>query len=262
MHTQEQAKNMVYDLQKAGMWKRIAAGMFDGILVTILAVGCAFLLSLALGYDGYSDTLNTAYEKYETEYGVEFELTQEEYQSMTDLQRQNYDAAYAALVADGEAMYAYNMMINLTLVITTLGILLAVLALEYVVPLLLGNGQTLGKKIFSLGLMRTDGVKMNNMQLFVRTILGKYTIETMIPVCICLMIFWGTLDMTGTLILLALLIAEIVIMAVTRTNSLLHDLLAGTVVVDISSQMIFRTTEDLIAYQKKIAAERAARQTY
>lgn len=262
MHTQEQAKNMVYDLQKAGMWKRIAAGMFDGILVTILAVGCAFLLSLALGYDGYSDTLNTAYGKYETEYGVEFELTQEEYQSMTDLQRQNYDAAYAALVADGEAMYAYNMMINLTLVITTLGILLAVLALEYVVPLLLGNGQTLGKKIFSLGLMRTDGVKMNNMQLFVRTILGKYTIETMIPVCICLMIFWGTLDMTGTLILLALLIAEIVIMAVTRTNSLLHDLLAGTVVVDISSQMIFRTTEDLIAYQKKIAAERAARQTY
>lgn len=48
----------------------------------------------------------------------------------------------------------------------------------------------------------------------------------------------------------------------TRTNSALHDLLAGTVVVDIGSQMVFRTTEDLIAYQKKVAAERAARQTY
>ena len=43
---------------------------------------------------------------------------------------------------------------------------------------------------------------------------------------------------------------------------MIHDLLAGTVVVDVSSQMIFRTTDDLIAYKKKIAAEQSARQVY
>ena len=48
----------------------------------------------------------------------------------------------------------------------------------------------------------------------------------------------------------------------TRNHSLLHDLMAGTVVVDYASQKIFQSTEDLIAYQKKIAAERAARQDY
>lgn len=253
---------MVYDLQKAGIWKRIAAWMFDGILMCVLAVGCGALLSFLLGYDGYSQTFDNAYAQYEAEYGVVFEISQETYQEMSEDERLNYDAAYQALVANEDAMYAYNMMLNLTMVITTVGILLAILVLEFIVPLLLGNGQTVGKKIFSLCLIRNDGVKVNNLQLFARTILGKFTIETMIPVYILLMLFWGTMGLAGTLILLALLIAQTVCIAVTRTNSAIHDLLAGTVVVDFSSQMIFRSTEDLISYQKKVAAERAARQTY
>ena len=110
--------------------------------------------------------------------------------------------------------------------------------------------------------MRTDSVAMNTMQLFTRTLLGKFTIETMMPVLIVMMIFWGIMDITGTLVLIALAIAQLLICALTRTNALIHDLLAGTVVVDYTSQMIFSSTENLIAYQKKIAADRAARQTY
>lgn len=253
---------MVYDLQKASMWKRIAAWMFDGILTGILAVGLGFLLSALLGYDGYSETMDQAYARYEAEYGIVFDISQDEYQSMTDDQRGNYDAAYDALISDEEAMYAYNMMINLTLVITSLGILLAVMLWEFAVPMLFGNGQTLGKKIFSLCLIRNDGVKLNTLQLFTRTLLGKFTIDTMIPVTILLMLFWGTMDLTGTLILVALLLGQLLSLALTKNNSAIHDLLAGTIVADISSQMIFRTTEDLIAYQKQVAAERAARQTY
>lgn len=253
---------MVYDLQKAGIWKRFAAWMFDAILMGILAVGLGFLLSVLLGYNGYSETVDRAYTRYGAEYGVTFEITQSEYEAMSEEARQNYNDAYAALTADGEAMRAYNMMLTLSLVITTFGILLAILIWEFALPLALGNGQTLGKKIFSLGLIRSDGVRVNPMQLFTRAVLGKFAIETMIPVYILLMLFWGTMDLTGTMVLFALLAAEIICLIVTRTNSALHDLLAGTVVVDIGSQMVFRTTEDLIAYQKKVAAERAARQTY
>lgn len=253
---------MVCDLQKASLWKRIAAWIFDAIVVSTLAVGLGFLLSLLLGYDGYSQTLNDAYAQYEQEYGIVFEVSQEAYETMTDTERQAYDDAYGALTGDADAMYAYNMMVNLTLIITSLGILLAVVLWELLIPLWFGNGQTLGKKIFSLCLMRSDGVKLNNMQLFTRTILGKFTIETMIPVYILIMIFWGSIGLTGTVILFALLVAEVICVAATRTNSAIHDLLAGTVVVDITSQMIFRTTDDLIAYKKKIAAEQAARQVY
>lgn len=253
---------MVYDLQKASFLKRIAAWMFDGIVTAILAVGFGFLLSLLLGYDGYSQTLDGAYAQYEAEYGVVFDISQDAYQAMTDAGRQNYDAAYQALISDADAMHAYNMMLNLTLLITSIGILLAVLLWELVVPLWLGNGQTLGKKIFSLCLVRNDGVKLNNMQLFTRTVLGKFTIEIMIPVYLLMMIFWGTVGLTGTLILFALAIAEVICIAVTRTNSAIHDLLAGTVAVDITSQMIFRTTEELIEFKKQVAAEQAARKPY
>ena len=38
---------MVVDLQKANIWKRIAAWMFDGILICVLAVGCGALLCKA-----------------------------------------------------------------------------------------------------------------------------------------------------------------------------------------------------------------------
>ena len=253
---------MANDLQKASLWKRIAAWMFDGILLGILAVGIGVLLSWMLGYDAHSESLNAAYAQYESQYGVIFEISQGEYEAMTDAARENYDAAYAALIADETAMYHYRMMLNLTLVILSLAILLGTAVIEWLIPLKLGNGQTLGKKIFGLALMRTDSVQLNNMQLFTRSILGKYTVETMIPVLILLMLFWGTMGVMGTAVLAVLLFGQIGCVLFTRGNCAIHDLMAGTVVVDYASQTIFRTTEDLIAYQKKVAADRAARSPY
>ena len=253
---------MATDLQKASIWKRIAAWLFDSILLGILAVACGVLISFCLGYDAHSDTLESAYAQYEQQYGVTFEISLEEYEAMSQTQRENYDAAYGALVADEEAMYAYNMMLSQTLVILTVAILLATAVMEWLIPLKLGNGMTLGKKIFGLALIRNDGVQLNNMQLFTRTILGKYTVETMIPVLIILMIYWGTMGVMGTLILFALTLGQLASMIFTRGNCAIHDLMAGTIVVDYASQTIFKTTEDLIAYQKRMAAQRAARAPY
>lgn len=249
------------DLQKASSWKRIAAWILDMVLLCVLAVGAAYLLSGVLGYDAYDQKLQAAYDRYEKQYGVTFHIDQTDYEAMTDAERANFDAAYDALNADTEAIHAYNMVVNLSLLLTTLGILLAMLVLEFAVPLMLKNGQTIGKKCFSLGVVRTDGVKMNTLQLFTRTLLGKYTIETMVPVYVVQMLFWGGMDATGFL-LLALLIAQVICIAVTRTNSAIHDLLAGTVVVDIASQKVFESTQDLIDYTKRIHAERAQRQEY
>ena len=149
------------DLQKAGLWKRTAAWMFDSILLGILAVAFGVLLSWALGYDGYSQTMDEAYEMYETQYGVVFDISRESYEAMTEGERERYNAAYDALIADENAMHAYSMMLNLTLVILTLAILLATAVIEWLIPLKLGSGRTLGKKIFGLALMRTDSVQMN-----------------------------------------------------------------------------------------------------
>ena len=100
------------------------------------------------------------------------------------------------------------------------------------------------------------------MQLFVRVILGKFTVETMIPVYIAIMIFWGTMGSTGTLILMGFLLLQGALMLLTRERTAIHDMLAGTVAVDFSSQKIFATTDDMIEYKKKAAAEQSARQAY
>lgn len=250
---------MEHALQKASLGKRIAAGILDGILICILATGFAFLLSVLLGYDGYYQTLTDGYSRYETQYGVSFDIPREE---LSDADREKWDAAYKALSQDEEVIQAYNVVLNLTLVIASVAILLSVLAWEFAVPLLLHNGQTVGKKVFSLGLVRVDGVQVTNLQLMVRALLGKFAVEIMIPVFVILMVFWGISGLIGPIVLLALLVAQAICLCVSKTNALLHDQMAGTAVVDISSQRIFRSTEDLIAYQKQVAAERAARQTY
>ena len=98
---------MIYDLQKASVWKRFAAWLLDNILVSILVVGIAFLLSSVLGYDHYSDRVSEIYDQYEAKYGVSFTVGPDEYESWTEEERQTFDQAYQELVSDEEAMYAY-----------------------------------------------------------------------------------------------------------------------------------------------------------
>lgn len=250
------------ELQKASLWKRFAAWMLDAMLLSILVVGIAFFLSSLLGYDAYNETLEAAYARYETEYGVTFDLAQEEYLALSPQEKQAYDRAYQALISDDAAMHAYQMVMNLTLLILSMGMLLGILLLEFLVPLLLGNGQTVGKKIFGLGLMHTEGIRISRVQLFARALLGKYAIETMIPACVLLMLFWGTMGVMGTVVLLVLAAAEVILFMVTRTKSFIHDLLSNTVVIDLSSQWIFESRQALIEYKKQQHAKQVAEQPY
>ena len=253
---------MITDLQKASLWKRVSAALCDFIALSILVVGLGLLLSSAFGYNSHVEDLTESYNRYETQYGIEFQISAAEYDALSAEKQQAYDDAYKALVADQEVLRTYNIILNLTLLIITFSILFSVLITEFVIPLLFGNGQTLGKKVFGIGLMRTDSVRIRPVQLFIRTVLGKFTLEIMIPVYVLIMIFFNNIGIVSVLILLVLLIAQIVCIAVTKTYSVLHDVLSGTVAVDIASQMIFETHEELVEFTKKIHAERAARSDY
>ncbi len=246
-------------LQKASFGKRIIAAIFDFILLSIIAVGLAAVLSSAFGYDGYMNTVNEAYAKYEKQYGVEFQITAEQYNEFTDTEKQNYADANKAFAEDKDAIYAGNMLINLTMVILTLSVLAGVLIIEFIVPKLFGNGQTLGKKIFGIGVMQVEGIEVSSIQLFARAVLGKFAFELMIPLSMILMIFFGLIGVVGVLILLMLAIAEIICLAMSKNGSLLHDAIAKTVTVDIASQKIFKTREELVEFVKARHAEKAAR---
>ena len=250
---------MGISLQKASVGKRIIAAIFDFICLSILAVGLATLFSLTFGYNGYIHTVESAYERYESEYGVEFDITIQEYEQMSEEERKAYDTADQALRSDKDVIYAYNMFIYLTMLMITFSILISVLAVEFVVPLLFRNGQTLGKKIFGIGVMHTEGIKISSLQLFVRAVLGKFALELMIPLSIVIMIFFNSIGIISVVVLFILLAVQGICLVSTRTWSLLHDVIAGTVAVDLASQRIFDTKEQLLEYTKARHAEQVAK---
>ena len=253
---------MHLDIQKANMWKRVSAALLDVILLSVLVAFLAMLLSAVLDFDTYNNALDDCYSKYETKYGISFDLTMDDYNAMTQEQIDLYSKAYEEFSQDTDAIYNFNMIIRLTITIASISILIGYLALEFAVPLLLKEGRTVGKKIFGIGLMRAHGVRITPVALFIRTFLGKFTIETMIPVLIVLMIFWGTIGIVGPLVIVGILLLQLILLAASRTNSVIHDRLSDTVVVDMESQMIFDTEDDLIEYTKRLHAEKASKQVY
>lgn len=253
---------MIYDLQKASLLKRISAAILDLILLCILAVGVASVMSGVLDYDGNYDTLEACYAKYEQQYGITLGITEEEYNNLSAEQQQLYLDAMEAMNADEEALKAYNLMIYLSLIIMTVAVFLSYLVLEFAVPLLFGNGQTVGKRVFAIAVMKSDGVKINAVSMFVRTVLGKFTIETMVPLLLIMMMFWGAIGIIGPAVVLGILLIEIVLMITSHTNATIHDTLAQTVAVDLHSQLIFGSESELMEYKKRVHEEMVRKQTY
>lgn len=257
---------MIYDLQKASILKRISAWLLDVILLVILVTGVAALIAELSGFDGYSQQHEAAMKKIEAEYGMRIDTIPEGYYEMTteelESYQKEYKVAYKAWLEDEQAVKAYSMCQTLILLMISLSILVGYLVMEFIIPLVIGNGQTIGKKVFAIAVTRTNGVKITPVVLFIRTFLGKYTVETMVPLLVILLMLTGSGGIVALVILAALLIAQIALLIATPTNSLIHDKLADTVTVDMTSQMIFATEEDLLNYKKKVAAEKAEHQTY
>lgn len=244
------------------MWKRISAYLFDMILVAIIAVGLGTALSAVTGYNSYNDTFFQISQQYEEAYGVKFEVSTEEWNQMTQEQLDQYNTAYEAFIQDEKAMHAYNMIISLMMVIISISVLLAYLVWEFAIPLWLKNGQTLGKKIFGIGLVRSDGVRVTPFMMFVRTVLGKYTIETMIPLLLGVMVFYGAIGIVGPTVILALLVIQLCLVFASKNRTAIHDFLSHTVAVDLSCQLVFDSEEELLALKKKQHAEEAESREY
>ncbi len=250
------------DLQKAGMFKRISAGIFDFIILVTLAVALMWGGSAMLNYGKYSDQLKERQKFYSEKYGVDFGISAKEYEKLTDEEKETYETASKEYGEDKEARYAYQMMFNLILIIITFSLLISHLILEFAVPLLFRNGQTLGKKVFGVAVMRRDGIRVNGVLMFARTVLGKFTVGTMIPILLVIMMYFGMIGFEGIVIVGVILFIQIIMLFATKDRTMLHDKLAQTVTVDMASQMIFDTTDELVAYKNKLQAENADKSAY
>ena len=246
---------MDLDLQKAGVFKRFSAWMCDAFAFLLVALAIGLVLSSVLGYDKNYQTLVDAYAHYEEEYGIDFDISQEEYDKLPSETKELYAKANKELNSDESVVRAYGLVKTLPLVLVSVSILVSSIALEFVMPLIFKNGQTLGKKLFGIAVVRSNCVKVTSPVMFIRAILGKCTMETMVPVCIMIMILSGSLGFVGFVVLGLIALLQLAMIIITKTNSTIHDLLADTVAVDFASQRIFESDEELLQYKQKVHEE-------
>lgn len=260
---------MIYDLQKASILKRFSAFLLDFILTVILITGFMWGISAITGYDAYQDTLKNKIAEIEQEYNIsaikeEHKVDIDSFSLMTEEERAKLPQEVQDTLtncikdinSDPEIGQAYLMIMNLTLLMVSLSLLFSITIVEFIIPLIFKNGQTVGKKIFSIAVIRVDGVRVTPMIMFARAVLGKYTLETMIPVILILMMVFGVGSIITVAVVILIALLQIILLIATKTNSFIHDIFASTVTVDLQSQMIFDSVEAKIEYQKRLQSER------
>lgn len=233
--------------------KRFAAFLLDLITVVILAAGVMYIVSVIVDYDGYTTEMEAIYADAEARFDTDLGIGESEYFALDEEARARYDAAAAELNSDPHTMQLYSMVMNLTVMMISVSLLVSIMTFEFLLPLLLGNGQTIGKRIFGLCVCRTDHVRVTPVVMLIRTLLGKFTIEAMVPVLILLMIFFGSGGMMGILVLGGIAVLEVILLAATKNHSAIHDLLATTCVVDMASTRIFDDEAALVEYKCRLA---------
>ena len=245
----------MYSIQKASMLKRISAFLLDFILLTIAVTGFALLISVITGRAKHVDKMNERKAYFEETYSVDFDIKEEDYNKLSDDEKQRIDDAYVLYRQDEEYLYAFNMLANLTLIMITFSLLLSYVLLELVLPIIFGNGQTVGKKVFAIGVVHVNAVRLTGLGLFTRTILGKYTVEAMIPVMLLLLTVFGGGGLTGLLVLGLLIVLEVFTFTKNKQNTPIHDVLAHTVCVDLSVQQIYENENELIKHKERLHEE-------
>ena len=251
------------DIQRASIFKRIFAFILDFILMVIVATGVGLLISKIVNFDEQYEKFVAVYDYYDEKYDIDLLGKTDKYDDLNEEEQKAYDErlnqANLEWSTDATSQKQIYLVFNLTLIIITISLLVSVLILEFVVPLFLKDGQTIGKKIFSICIVKNNCVKMTNFQLFVRSIIGKYTIEIMIPVLIVIAIAFGAMGIIGLIVLALMLIVQIVLLFGTKNHTVIHDAFAYTIVVDKESQKIFANEEEMIKYKQKLHEEEVRR---
>ena len=253
---------MIHDLQKASLLKRFSAYLIDVIVMIILITGLIWAISTLIGFSDYTTELETIIDSYEQEFNLNFSITNDEYGKMTDEEKEYFNTSYDKVIKDERYSYLTTMVFYSLITIVSISLFLSHLVLEFIVPICLKDGQTIGKKIFSIAVMRTDCIRVSPVVMFMRAILGKYTVETMIPTIIVIMMIFGVGSYITLAVLFLIFLLQIILVIATKTNSFIHDILSSTVVVDLQSQMIFDSLEAKNEYILRLHSEDAKNAKY
>jgi len=256
-------------LQKADIWKRISAFLCDAVCIIFLSCALVLLFSLIFNINEHAATMSERRNEIITEAGYNvkdddgkvianpYPSSNEELEKLSEEEKAKFQETEKRILADDAYARAQSLFVNLSIIIITASILISFLIFEFLIPLLLKNGQTVGKKVFGVAVMRADGVKIPTALLFLRAIVCKFTLETMVPVMALLAAVLFQYWLMAIILVFGILALQVILFLFTKEHTPIHDICTYTVAVDMASQKIFNSPEEKAEHIARIQRERA-----
>jgi len=131
------------------------------------------------------------------------------------------------------AITAYDKVLRYRVIFYSSSAFLALFVIQFVMPLILKKGQTIGKKIMSIGLVTRNKKELTFVNLGLRFLVGFYLIE-FLPIVLNLAAanVYGLLLFSG----LAIFVVNLILVACTNKQIVIHDFVSNTMVVDFSEK--------------------------
>lgn len=252
-------KNSIYKPTNAKISTRIGAFILDIILFVVLFTGVLYLFSLIANTQQYIDILNEEYIRIGYKY---FDEAKQEYVFISE-EAANFKEVIELYNAS-EIIAENNAKLNvLVLNGPLISIVVCSLIFDLLIPLLLKNGQSIGMKVFNIGLLSKSEIAVTPMQVVLRCLLGKITVNKVVPyLALFLVMFAPTGAFFGLLVFLIIFIGNLVLLCSTKNHTGIADIIASVYPVDASQTVFYKTHEErqkaideenkLIKSQKKV----------
>lgn len=213
--------------------KRIVAYIIDILIVTVVVSA----ISMIPRIDPYKKDYEKAYNEY--------------LDIVSDAQNENSVDYKDRIIELNYDIYKYRVVSNIISVISLVG--------YFGILQMVMNGQTVGKKVLKIKVVSNNGKKLNFGNYFLRTLILNnifFTVINMIAVYILkgsnFYYFTYIVNMLQSTIYMIL----IIMMVLRKDNRGLHDLLAGTKVIDVGSEDV-----TIMEEKKETIKEKAERKS-
>lgn len=213
--------------------KRIVAYIIDILIVTVVVSA----ISMIPRIDPYKKDYEKSYNEY--------------LDIVSDAQNENSVDYKDRIIELNYDIYKYRVVSNIISVISLVG--------YFGILQMVMNGQTVGKKVLKIKVVSNNGKKLNFGNYFLRTLILNnifFTVINMIAVYILkgsnFYYFTYIVNMLQSTIYMIL----IIMMVLRKDNRGLHDLLAGTKVIDVGSEDV-----TIIEEKKETIKEKAERKS-
>lgn len=244
MDKKNNTKSSIYVPKQAKIVKRFAAWVVDIILIVILWTGISFITTVAYNYDHHLEVVQEKYIEYNL---ATYDEEKKEY-IYADIENDPLAKEnYFLLVNDNEYIESYHKVNVGQIVILSTGLFGSLLVFEFILPLFLKHGRTIGMRFFGIGYVTDEDIDVTHKEVFVRFMFGKLAICGFIPLTGYLMFALNTdFKGMGLILLIGVPILNLILSCITEEKRGIHDYLARVKPIDNDCQIYVKTKEELI----------------